>query len=114
MDGLFNPQALRLVLKEWPLEDESIETHDDRTYVKKKDRDHMEDELWDAYPHDQNRADIITNLSLYADIYRYNESTTEQVVRSACAGDADSKRLRFQHCFGWCSPRTRPRSLGKR
>ena len=43
----------------------------------------------------QNRADIITNLSLYADIYHYNEATTEQVVRSACAGDAVLTRNNF-------------------
>jgi hypothetical protein len=60
MDGLFNPQALRLVLKEWPLEDESIETHDDRSYVEKEGGDHLEDEI--LGPHYQNRADIITNL----------------------------------------------------
>jgi hypothetical protein len=33
---LFNPQALRLVLKEWPEEERDIEKHDDGTYVKKK------------------------------------------------------------------------------
>jgi len=33
---LFNPQALRLVLKEWPEEEREIEKHDDGTYVKKK------------------------------------------------------------------------------
>jgi hypothetical protein len=33
---LFNPDALRLVLKEWPEEDRNVETHDDGTYVKKK------------------------------------------------------------------------------
>jgi hypothetical protein len=36
----------------------------------------------------QDRAEIITNLSLYADIYHFNERIAEQVVRSACAGDA--------------------------
>jgi hypothetical protein len=36
----------------------------------------------------QDRADIIADLSLYADIYHYKEEITEQVVRSACRGDA--------------------------
>ncbi|HTA46143.1 MAG TPA: hypothetical protein VK789_27050 [Bryobacteraceae bacterium] len=34
----------------------------------------------------QDRADIITNLSLYADIYHSNESVDEQMVRAACEG----------------------------
>jgi hypothetical protein len=34
----------------------------------------------------QDRADIITNLSLYADIYHSAESIDEQMVQSACAG----------------------------
>jgi len=34
----------------------------------------------------QDRADIITNLSLYADIYHSNESIDEEMVRSACEG----------------------------
>ncbi len=34
----------------------------------------------------QDRADIITNLSLYADIYHSNESVDELMVRSACEG----------------------------
>lgn len=36
MDGLFNPQALEFVLKEWPLEDENSDKHNDGTYVRKK------------------------------------------------------------------------------
>src|SRR6476646_6651800 len=36
MRDLFNPEALRLVLDEWPVEESSIEKHDDGTYVKKK------------------------------------------------------------------------------
>jgi hypothetical protein len=34
----------------------------------------------------QDRADIITNLSLYADIYHSNESIDEEMVRSVCQG----------------------------
>jgi hypothetical protein len=34
----------------------------------------------------QDRADIITNLSLYADLYHSNENIDEQIVRSACDG----------------------------
>ena len=34
----------------------------------------------------QDRADIIANMSLYADIYHVNEAVDEQVVRSACEG----------------------------
>lgn len=44
----------------------------------------------------QDRADIITNLSLYADIYHYDEKITEQVVRGACAGDAVLTRDNFE------------------
>ena len=37
MDNLFNPEILRAVLREWPAEkDDSLETHNDGTYVKKK------------------------------------------------------------------------------
>jgi hypothetical protein len=36
----------------------------------------------------QDRADIITNLSLYTDIYHSNESVDEEMVRSACEGKA--------------------------
>ncbi|MFL6451973.1 MAG: 2OG-Fe(II) oxygenase [Bryobacteraceae bacterium] len=36
MQDLFNPQALRLVLEEWPVKDQNVEKHDDGTYVKKK------------------------------------------------------------------------------
>lgn len=36
----------------------------------------------------QDRADIITNLSLYADIYHFSEGVTEQVVQSSCSGDS--------------------------
>lgn len=43
----------------------------------------------------QDRAGIITNLSLYADIYHYNEEILERVVRSACVGDARLTRDNF-------------------
>ncbi|HEY1241606.1 MAG TPA: hypothetical protein VGF16_13665 [Bryobacteraceae bacterium] len=43
----------------------------------------------------QDRADIITNLSLYADLYHYNEKITEEVVRGACAGEAVLTRDNF-------------------
>lgn len=43
----------------------------------------------------QDRADIITNMSLYADIYHFNERITEQLVRSACTGDAVLTRSNF-------------------
>jgi hypothetical protein len=43
----------------------------------------------------QDRADIITNMSLYADIYHSNERITEQLVRSACTGDAVLTRNNF-------------------
>ena len=43
----------------------------------------------------QDRADIITNLSLYADIYHTNERITEELVRSACVGDANLTRENF-------------------
>ncbi len=37
LDGLFNPEALRVILREWPEKDpKTHETHDDGTYVKKK------------------------------------------------------------------------------
>jgi hypothetical protein len=34
----------------------------------------------------QDRADIITNMSLYADIYHSNESIDEEMVGAACVG----------------------------
>jgi hypothetical protein len=34
----------------------------------------------------QDRADIITDMSLYADIYHSNESTDEKMVEAACRG----------------------------
>ncbi len=34
----------------------------------------------------QDRANIITNMSLYADIYHSNESIDEEMVQSACEG----------------------------
>jgi hypothetical protein len=34
----------------------------------------------------QDRADIITDLGRYADIYHYDESAVEQIVTSACRG----------------------------
>jgi hypothetical protein len=43
----------------------------------------------------QDRADIITNMSLYADVYHFNERITEQLVRSACTGDAKLTRDNF-------------------
>ena len=43
----------------------------------------------------QDRADIITNMSLYADIYHYSAQIVEQVVRSACVGDAVLTRDNF-------------------
>ncbi len=36
LKDLFNPQALRAVLDEWPTEEGNLEKHDDGTYVKKK------------------------------------------------------------------------------
>jgi len=36
----------------------------------------------------QDRADIITNLSLYGDIYHYNAQITEQLIQGACVGEA--------------------------
>lgn len=43
----------------------------------------------------QDRANIITNMALYADIYHFNERITEQLVRSACTGDALLTRNNF-------------------
>jgi hypothetical protein len=34
----------------------------------------------------QDRADIITNMSLYADIYHYDEKTEERMIEGVCAG----------------------------
>jgi hypothetical protein len=44
----------------------------------------------------QDRVDIITDLSLYADIYHSNEKITEQVVASACSGEAKLTRENFE------------------
>ena len=44
----------------------------------------------------QDRADIITNMSLYADIYHCNERITEELVHSACTGDALLTRQNFE------------------
>ena len=44
----------------------------------------------------QDHADIITNMSLYADIYHFNEQITEQLIHSACTGDAVLTRNNFE------------------
>jgi len=44
----------------------------------------------------QDRADIITNMSLYADIYHSNESIVEEMVRSACEGSQVLNSANFE------------------
>ena len=44
----------------------------------------------------QDRTDIITNMSLYADVYHVNERITEELVHSACTGDAVLTRDNFE------------------
>jgi hypothetical protein len=44
----------------------------------------------------QDRADIITNMSLYADIYHSNESIDEEMVRSACEGSQVLNSANFE------------------
>jgi hypothetical protein len=44
----------------------------------------------------QDRADIITNMSLYADIYHSAEPVDEQMVRSACEGGGVLNRENFE------------------
>jgi hypothetical protein len=44
----------------------------------------------------QDRADIITNLSLYADIYHSAEPIDEQMVAAACHGQAVLNETNFE------------------
>ena len=92
IDGLFEPEALRDVLAEWPTQDAAVEAHNDGVFVRKKIGTTWQTRFGPktlAYFAELNGARLSPSIGMA--MYPIDGYSGEELIAAACASMAAGK-----------------------